>query len=112
MFAANQPICSPKKASKTTKPKANSKATGKANKDPKTTKPRPQPFPADSVIRVLVKDNPKKPGTVAHLKFGLLKDGMTVHEFREAARKHDELKGRLSLSYDVKHEYVKLEPAD
>ena len=85
-----------------------------ANKPPtnettKPTKPKRQAYPPDHVIRLLVKDNPKREGTKAHLKFSLFKDGMTVMAFQEAARKHEELKGRLSLRYDVQHDLIAVE---
>ena len=35
---------------------------------------------AGKIIRVNEKSNPKRPGTLAHKKFALLKDGMTVEE--------------------------------
>jgi len=44
----------------------------------------------DNVIKVNVKENPKRQGTKAYKKFALIKDGMTVKEFCELADKHEE----------------------
>jgi len=34
---------------------------------------------------------------------------MTVAQFQDAAKKHEVLKGRLNLRYDVKKEYIAVE---
>jgi len=57
-----------------------------------------------------VKGSPKREGTTAHLKFSLYRDGMTVMKFQEQAKKYKELKGRLSLKYDMDHELIAVEP--
>ena len=81
-------------------------------KTTETNKPTPTAITAQHVIRKLVTGNPKKEGTTAHLKFGLIKDGMTVKDFREACKAHEALNGRTSLKWDLDHGYVALEAPD
>lgn len=52
-------------------------------------------------IRLLVKENPKKPASEAWKIFALYRDGMTVEEFIKAGGKH--------LKWDIDHGFVKLE---
>lgn len=42
---------------------------------------RPPAASLDSKIRLLIDENPKKPGTAAFQNFTLYRDGMTVREF-------------------------------
>ena len=57
----------------------------------------------DGIIRLIVKENPKKPDTKAHHKYGLYKDGMKISEFLAAGGE------RADLSWDSNREYIKLE---
>lgn len=60
----------------------------------------------DTVINVLVDDNPKRGGTLAYARFALYEDGMTVGEYTAAG-------GRSSdVHYDAAYEYISLTPAE
>ena len=60
----------------------------------------------DTVINVLAESNPKREGTLAHARFALYEDGMTVGEYTAAG-------GRSSdVHYDAAYEYISLTPAE
>ncbi len=81
-----------KKQTPTAKPAA--KAAPKAPPAP-AAKPEAKPaavpkaatrrevIPGDAKITVLAKENPRRPGTLAHKTFAIYKTGMTVAEWRE-----------------------------
>jgi hypothetical protein len=56
-------------------------------------------------IRILVSSNPKKPGTKAHYRFSLYKDGMTPSEFLAAGGLREDLR------YDEAHGFIAI-PAE
>jgi hypothetical protein len=47
-------------------------------------------FSDDAKIKLLVTENPRRKGTVAHDKFAKFKDGMTVGEFIKAGERHED----------------------
>jgi hypothetical protein len=47
-------------------------------------------FSDTAKITVLVKDNPRRKGTVAYEKFSKFKSGMTVGEFIKAGERHED----------------------
>ncbi|MEI9930103.1 MAG: hypothetical protein WDM89_06005 [Rhizomicrobium sp.] len=47
-------------------------------------------FSDDAKITVLVKENPRRKGTVAYEKFSKFKSGMTVGEFIKAGERHED----------------------
>jgi hypothetical protein len=60
----------------------------------------------DTVINMLAESNPKREGTLAHARFALYEDGMTVGEYTAAG-------GRSSdVHYDAAYEYISLTPAE
>lgn len=65
------------------------------------------------IVRLLVKDNPKKPWSNAAKRFYLYRDGMTVHEYRMACRNIMGGAGYAQadgdLNYDVEHGFIRLE---
>jgi hypothetical protein len=69
---------------------------------------RPDNFTAEigsDVIVVLV-NNPKKPGSIAHGLFSLYRSGRTtVAEFKRLAGK----RGAETLRFDIQHRYIKIE---
>jgi hypothetical protein len=81
--------------------KASAKKATKAPKAAGERKPRAVKN-ADSVIKVLVEENPKRKGSEAHARFAKYKDGMTVDEFLKKG-------GRtIDLNYDVAHKFISL----
>lgn len=87
------------------------KATPKAPKPRKTEAEDNAPEPkrgrpiqnADSRITILVKENPKRPGTAGHARFSLYKNGMTVAEFVAVGGK------TVDVAWDSKHNFIKLD---
>lgn len=78
----------------------------------KTTKTAP--FADDAKIRIVAKENPKRPGTKAHKLFSIYRPGMTVAQYRDAVvalRGVRPRRARSSLRYDVRHGYVAVVPA-
>jgi len=57
-------------------------------------------------IRILVKTNPKKPGSAAWRRFNLYKDGMTTSEFLRAGGWREDLK------YDVEKRFIDITTLD
>lgn len=53
-------------------------------------------------IRLLRKDNPKRPGTKSRDRFALYRDGMSVAEFLKAGGK------RADISWDTKHGFIEV----
>jgi hypothetical protein len=75
-------------------------AKGKGNG--KTTTHRDY-IPAEARITKLVKENPRREGTIGHESFSVIKSGMTVEQYvAKGGRRKD-------LRWDLDHEYVKLE---
>ncbi|HEV8493860.1 MAG TPA: hypothetical protein VGR76_16400 [Candidatus Angelobacter sp.] len=72
-----------KKAAKKTVKKAAKKASG-------ASKGRRAKFSDDAKITLLVKENPRRKGTVAYDKFAKFKSGMTVGEFIKAGERHED----------------------
>ncbi len=61
------------------------------------------------VIRLLVKENPKREGSKSFPRYALYRDGMTVAEYLEAVEK---LGGSSAdLRWDVQRKYIALEAA-
>lgn len=57
-------------------------------------------------------NNPKREKTKAHVKFGLLRDGMTVDEAREVFKPREKELGATAdgeLGWCLKHHFLKLE---
>lgn len=76
------------------------KALGIANKRART---KPQPAADDKrVITVLVKDNPKRPGSKSHARFALYKTGMTVGEFLAAGGTSGD------VAWDARHKFIEV----
>jgi hypothetical protein len=66
-------------------------------------------FPAGGKIKVLVEENPKREGSMAHKCFALYRDGMTVAEYCEKANKlRDRNVGLFLVGYDVEHGYIRV----
>lgn len=57
------------------------------------------------VIKLVAKENPKKPGSASHDRFALYEDGMTCGKFIAAGG------SRADLSWDRSHEFIKIVPA-
>jgi Protein of unknown function (DUF2786) len=57
-------------------------------------------------IRILVAQNPKKPGSKAYARFALYKDGMTVTQFLTSGGT------RSDLHYDVDHKFIDITTLD
>lgn len=105
-----------KKTSKKQTPAAKpvAKAAPKAPPAP-AAKPEPTPaaapkaaskrevIPGDAKITVLAKENPRRPGTLAHKTFGIYRTGMTVAEWREACRGRDADPGYLHADIAAGH---------
>jgi hypothetical protein len=70
---------------------------------------RPVRYPDNWIIRPLV-ENPKRPGSRAHEVFKLYSDGITVAQFCRAAIRLglDRKTARAHLSWDVKHDFIKV----
>lgn len=65
---------------------------------------------AGKVIRVNEKKNPKRPGTLAHRKFELLKDGMTVEDYLALEADHalDKPWARRELKHFIDRKFVEV----
>ena len=65
---------------------------------------------AGKVIRVNEKSNPKRPGTLAHRKFELLEDGMTVEAYLalEAEHELDRPWAKRELKHFIDRKFVEL----
>ena len=65
---------------------------------------------AGRVIRVNEKSNPKRPGTLAHQKFALLRDGMTVEEYLAMEAEHalDRPWAKRELKHFIDRMFVEL----
>ena len=81
----------------------------------KTTSPvgEAKPLPASwkgKAISVLVDKNPKRPGTLAHRKFALLEDGMTVEEYLalEAENVLDRPWAKRELKHFIDRKFIEL----
>ncbi len=81
----------------------------------KTTSPvgKAKPLPASwkgKAISVLVDKNPKRPGTLAHQKFKLLRDGMSVEEYLALEAEHalDRPWARRELVHFIDRKFVEL----
>lgn len=81
----------------------------KSNADTKKAPKKEPKYHPDAKIRILAKENPKRKGSLAYKKFALLKDGMTVKEYRRELKKVPELRKRQSLKWEIDHGYIKLE---
>jgi hypothetical protein len=57
---------------------------------------------ASTRIKLLVKENPKRPGTASHKRFQLYRPGQTVAEFLAAGGT------RADLRWDQKHKFIEL----
>lgn len=83
----------------------------KAAKAPKATGKRgPPPVHADDdVISVMCGKNPKRPGSSAHERFSLYRDGMTVKEYLEACaalQGGSPAKYRMDLHWDHERHFI------
>lgn len=90
-----------KNAHKTQRKAAKGKASTKAAQPAKGG--RKPLHPDDAIIRVLVKDNPKRPGSRAAADFARYRDGMTVKEFLQAGG------SRAGLKWDSAHGFIRVE---
>jgi hypothetical protein len=93
--------------------KVDPKPVPESKPEPKKAAPAPEPkkpaakkertgrevISGDLKITVLAKENPRRPGTMAHKTFSLYRTGMTVGEWREACRARDCDEGYLH--YDI-----------
>lgn len=89
------------KAKKKAPAKAGKKAKGPVKPD-KAKPGRKTTYPGDSVITVLVKGNPKRPGTTGYDHFALYKSGMSVSAALAAGIT------RPDLTWDVNKGYIKI----
>lgn len=64
--------------------------------------PAPDRILGTHVIRMMVAENPKRPGSASHSRFALYRDGMTVSEFTAAGGK------RVDVRWDVDHGFIAL----
>ncbi len=87
-----------KKAAKKVTKKAAKKVTKKAKTE---TRGRTCQF-AGMKITKLVKENPRREGTIGHASFELIENGMTYEAFIEAGGRWQD------LVWDVEHEHVKV----
>lgn len=62
----------------------------------------PAPDYSDDMVIAGVVSNPKRPGSMAHTRFALYREGMTVGAFLKAGGRRDD------LSWDVKHGHIKI----
>ncbi len=60
-------------------------------------------YPDEYVIRVLVDDNPKRPGSRSHGEFALYKTGMTVSEYLAAGG------SRAGINWDAERGFIAVE---
>lgn len=80
--------------------KADGKTAAKATAKAPAVKGRAGSFPDNMKIKILVKDNPKRPNTAAFDKFEAYRTNKTVGEWRAAG-------GDLEcLRYDIKKEFI------
>lgn len=69
---------------------------------PKAKTPKKEPVADKRVITLLVKENPKRPGSKAHARFELYKNGMTVEQFLAAG-------GTLSdVAWNIAHKFIEV----
>ena len=61
-------------------------------------------------IKILAEKNPKRPGSMAHTKFKLLRDGMTVEEYLALEAEHalDRPWAKRELKHFIDRGWVKL----
>lgn len=64
---------------------------------------RSAPIPKDSMIRILVDENPKTEGSKSYDRFELYHDGMTVGQYLELGGR------RADLAYDADKEFITIE---
>ncbi len=79
-----------KKSRKAPAKKAVKKTAKKAAKKTGASKGRRAKFSDDAKITLLVKENPRRKGTVAYDKFAKFRNGMTVGEFIKAGERHED----------------------
>jgi len=82
--------------------KAEKKAAPKANGEKKAKASRGGGFDPKAKIKLLVKENPKREGSITHKKFAKIKNGMTVEEAFKAG-----LTG-VDLKCDVDRKYISI----
>ena len=84
----------------TTAPKAQTPATAK----------KAPAAPVTRSIKLLVPNNPKKPGSASAARFALYKDGMTVASDQEAVKAAGQPMRLASadLLWDVRHKFIEL----
>lgn len=68
---------------------------------------RKSSFAGDSTIKVLVKENPKRPSSTSHARFELYRNGMTVDQFLAAGG----VTGDLAWDSQEKHKFIEVVPA-
>lgn len=66
-------------------------------------------IPDDSVIKLLKKGNARRPGTKAHKRYALYKDGMSVAAYIAAGETSGTRTGRGNIRADIKRGNIKLE---
>jgi len=63
----------------------------------------------DLTIKVLAKENPKRPGSQAHKVFALMKTGMKLGEFRKLVeKKFGQGVAGPDISYNIKNGHIRL----
>ena len=65
-----------------------------------TTKTSSAALPTTGYIKILVKANPKRPGTASYARFELYRDGMTREQFLKAGGKG------VDLQWDLAHGHI------
>jgi len=63
---------------------------------------RNEVIPDERTIKLNVTENPKRPGTTAHKRFGFYKDGQTIHDFIKAGG----TRGDISWDSDPKRAFI------
>jgi len=75
------------------------------------TKPAVAPkAEAKGTVKLLVPNNPKKPGSASAARFSLYKDGMSVAAYKEAVKSAGQpiRLASADLLWDVKHKFIEL----
>lgn len=86
--------------------KAVKKVAKKAVKKAASGKGRRAKFSDDAKITLLVKENPRRKGTVAYDKFAKFKSGMTVGEFMKAGERHEDWNMRGILATAIARKQI------
>jgi hypothetical protein len=102
--AAEAPAAAKKKAKKAPAKKTAKKAV-KAKKTG-AAKGRRAKFSDDAKITLLVKENPRRKGTVAYDKFAKFRSGMTVGEFMKAGERHEDWNMRGILATAIARKQI------